>query len=216
MKKVLLLILSIFLLISTPLSVLATTSKITAKASSSNLPSAPVLSDKVWTIVFSKKVNQNSAKQNITLWNLVNNQWNQFDIQPIVNDNKVLINHTLPFPNGQYKLKISKNIRSVENKSMIDDFSFNFVVQTPSIEDELIWPSELNDSPLIINNNDATLVSIRIKHDIYPKIKSVSILGIEAHQSYDIWEICFYNNDPEAPKTLQELQGKIMITYKES
>jgi len=218
MRKALSLILSIFIIISMPSFAFAVVPKITTNTENYTPPSPGilVLPDKIWTIVFSKKVDPNSAKQNISLWNLNNNKWNKFEIQSVVDGNKVLINHSSPYPDGQYNLKINKNIRSVDKKTMTNDFDLNFIVQTPiPEEDTLIWPSELNDPPLIINNIDATLVSIRVKHDIYPKIKSVTILGIEAHQSSDIWEICFFNNDIKAPKTLQELQGKIIITYKE-
>lgn len=94
---------------------------------------------------------------------------------------------------------------------MSDDI--NFTLQT--IEDEeFIWPSELASPPTIVNTGGFVLVRVFIKQEIYSEIESVIILGEEASQWSDLWEILLKETDTLAPKILADLQGKIIITYK--
>jgi len=138
MKKILyLVILSVVLIISTPISVLAFSSSVLSAPRNeirlASIPKSTIVSpDKVWTIEFSKNVDQKSVKKNITLWkyNKKSNKWSKFNIKPTVFGKKVLINHTSLYPDGQYQIRVSKNIRSVNKENLSEDFVFNFTVET--------------------------------------------------------------------------------------
>ena len=196
MKKLVYFILSIFIILISPFSTFASSASTT------------VLPDKVWAVTFSKSLESNSAKQNISVrkFNEQMNQWDIFEIQPIVENNKVLINHELPYEDGKYELKISKNIRSVKSKNMSEDINFSFTVQT-----ELIWPIEFIDRPWIIGRGE--VVKVFIDPKLTNEISSVTVMGVEATlMSYDIglWRAENVGNNIK----LEDLQGNIVITYK--
>lgn len=215
MKKILSFSLSILILFSTPLSTFAISqggppssnyippTSIIPTTTTSTVTSS-VYSDKVWSITFNKQTDSNSAIQNITVLKLVDGQWNQFEIQPIVSGNKVLVNHNIPYSDGKYQLKINKNIKGVTGSTMSDDINLDFTVQTPipintitikSIAD--INVTTLIGTPPILPNfvdvtmSDGTTQSMKVKWQslnliLFYRVSVKPVYGTLADFSYSV------------------------------